>query len=289
MSHSNSSTSQFLRNLPIDAVDGRHGGFLMAIDTDTTFRRDINTLPGYEGISTTSALAKIAQDANGGSSTPVVHASDKSYDELVAEYRGVGANKAEIVDGLLEGAHVGAEVVGVEFAGAALAATAGPVIGLALGMYKLAEANQRGHELHTALVRDEQRVALLTNTALPAAFVKSELEKYSHAGTRFDSGNQKLTTLMHGQDHALTAVLQLHTDQGMTSALDMISGGQPKEAFFAAHPEVAKRYADDIAFKNGFDAMVYTKEHDPASYDKTVGDLRTRDGWYSAAGLAVRG
>lgn len=261
----------------------------MAIDTDTTFRRDLNALAGNEGVETTTALTKIAQDASGGKSTPVVHASDKSYDELVAEYKGVGANKAEVVDGTLEGGHVALEVVGVEFAGAGAAAVAAPVLGLGLGLYKLAEANQRGHELHTALIRDEQRVALLTNTALPDGFVQQELAKYSHAGTHFNSGSQQLTTQIHGQDHALGALLQLHTDQGMNAAHDMQDAGQDKAAFFAAHPDLAKRYANDIAFKNGFDAMTWAKEKGGATYDDVVSGLRTRDGWYASAGVAMRG
>ncbi len=265
----------------------------MAIDTDTTFRRDLNALAGNEGVSTTTALTKIAQDANGGNPAPVVHASDKSYDELVAEYKGLGANKVEVVDSVADGGHVGLAAIGIgESTAVAVGGTLavlGPVAALGAGMYSLAEANHRGHELHTALVRDEQRVALLTNTALPQGFVQQELAKYSHAGTHFDSGSQKLTTQIHGQDHALGALLQLHTDQGMNAAHDMEGAGQDKATFFAAHPDVAKRYASDIAFKNGFDAMSWAKDQGGATYEDVVGGLRTRDGWYSSAGVAMRG
>ena len=264
----------------------------MAIDTDTSFRRDLSALAGHEDVGTTTALTKIARDSNGGKDTPVVHANDKSYDELVAEYKGVGANKAEVVDMVAEGSHVGMAVVGLGestmlIGGAA--AIAGPVAALGAGMFALAEANHRGHELHTALVRDEQRVALLTNTALPEGFVKKELAKYSHAGTRFDSGSQQLTNQIRGQDHALGALLQLHTDQGMNAAHDMQGLGQDKAAFFAAHPNLAQRYANDIAFKNGFDAMTWAKDQGGTTYDQTVSDLRTRDGWYASAGVAMRG
>jgi len=264
----------------------------MAIDTDTNFRRDLSALAGHEDVATTTALTKIARDANGGKDTPVAHANDKSYDELVAEYKGVGANKAEVVDIVAEGGHVGMAVVGLGeeallIGGAA--AIAGPIAALGAGMYELAEANHRGQELHTALTRDEQRVALLTNTALPEGFVKQELTKYSHAGTRFDSGAQQLTTQIRGQDHALGALLQLHTDQGMNAAHDMQSLGQDKAAFFAAHPGLAQRYANDIAFKNGFDAMSWAKDQGGATYERTVADLQKRDGWYASAGVAMRG
>ena len=264
----------------------------MAIDTDTTFRRDVNALAGNEGVETTTALTKIAEDANGGKGTPVVHANDKSYDELVAEYKGVGANKADVVDIVADGGHVGMAVIGLGESVAVVGGTAailGPVAALGAGIYSLAEANHRGHELHTALIRDEQRVALLTNTALPDGFVQQELAKYSHAGTHFNSGSQQLTTQIHGQDHALGALLQVHTDQGMNAAHDMQSAGQDKSTFFAAHPALAQRYATDIAFKNGFDAMTWAKEKGGATYDEVVSGLRTRDGWYASAGVAVRG
>jgi len=108
------------------------------------------------------------------------------------------------------------------------------------------------------VMRDEQRVALITHLAIPDGFRSAELAKYDHAGKTFQSMNQKMTTFMAGQDHALVALLQLHCDQGMNSAQDMVrSSVTDKDVFLGAHPEVAKRYADDQAFKEGFDAMLW--------------------------------
>ncbi|HEX4515646.1 MAG TPA: hypothetical protein VH054_18995 [Polyangiaceae bacterium] len=254
---------------------------------------DVSNLRGYEDISTSSALGKIAQDANGGKATALVHANDKSYDELLAEYRSAGGSKAEIAEAHLHAVEVGSEVVGVSaleigMTGAA-AAIAGPVAGLAFGLYKLAEANQRGRELSTAVARDEQRVALLTHLAIPDGFRSSELGKYDHAGKTFQSMNQKMTSFMAGQDHALVPLLQLHCDQGMNSAQDMIrSSVTDKGVFLAAHPDVAKRYADDQAFKEGFDAMLWAHDKGGAEYAKLTTDLGQRDARYNAAGVTFR-
>jgi hypothetical protein len=254
---------------------------------------DASGLRGYEDITTTSALGKIAQDANGGNATTLVRASDKSYDELIAEYRSAGGSKAEIAEAHLHAIEVGAETVGVSalevgMTGAA-AAVAGPVAGLALGLYKLAEANQRGRELNTALARDEQRVALITHLAIPDGFRSAELAKYDHAGKSFQSMNQKMTTFMGGQDHALVPLLQLHCDQGMNSAQDMIrSSVTDKNVFLSAHPEVAKRYAEDQAFKEGFDAMLWAHGKGGDEYENLNNDLAARDARYGAAGVSFR-
>jgi hypothetical protein len=266
----------------------------MPITTDTTWKSDVTALRGYEDISTTAAMGKIAQDANGGKPTVLLHAGDKSYDELIAEYESAGGSKAEIAEAHVHAAEVGAEAAGMAEEGTALAtggvalAIAGPVAALALGMYKLAEANARGHELSGALARDEQRAAMITNLALPQEFVRKELAKYAHLGKTFKAPLQRMTSEIHGRDHALMAVVQLHCDQGMNAAKDMCESGVSQDAYLAAHPDAAKRYASDVAFQQGFDAMTWANDKGGATYTGLIADLRSRDASYGAAGVSYR-
>ncbi|HEY1956946.1 MAG TPA: hypothetical protein VGH28_15100 [Polyangiaceae bacterium] len=266
----------------------------MPITNDTTWKNDAAALRGYEDISTTSAMGKIAQDANGGKPSALLHGGDKTYDELVAEYKSTGGGKAELAEAHVHAAEVGMELGDVAEEGTAITGSgaalviAAPLVALGLGMYKLAEANARGHELNTALARDEQRAAMLTNLALPQEFVQGELAKFSHLGKTFAAPMQRMTGQMHGQDHALAAVVQLHCDQGMNAAKSMCEDGASKVAFFVAHPEVAKRYASDVAFQQGFDAMTWAHDKGGATYSNLVNDLDARDARYGAAGVSYR-
>lgn len=265
----------------------------MAITNDATWRSDVTALKDFEDVTTTSAMGKIAQDANGGEPTVLIHPGDKSYDELIAEYESAGGSKAEMAEAHLHALEVGADVIGepVEAAlgsAAVSAAIAGPVAAIGLGLYKLAEANIRGRELNHALAGDEQRVAMLTNLALPQEFVQGELAKYSHAGKTFQAASQKMTSQIHGQDHALMALVQLHCDQGMNAARDMCEAGASKSGFLATHPEVAKRYASDVAFKEGFDAMSWAHDKGGETYAGLVREVDSRDARYGAAGVSYR-
>lgn len=248
----------------------------MSIVEDTRWKSDVNALEGYEDISTTAAMGKIANDANGGKQMPLIHSGDKSYDDLIAEYNTVAANKGGVV-------HLAADALeGLEAAGAVelgLGGAALPVIALGAGVYELAEANARGKELNTARERDEAHVAMLSNLALPSEFRTTELAKYSHAGTTFQSMNQQMTSHIHGEDHALMALVQLHCDQGMTAARE---GGGSMSA------PIAKRYAEDPAFKAGYDAMSWAQKKGGATLDSLTKDLDSRDARYGAAGVSWR-
>ncbi len=254
----------------------------MSIVDDSRWKNDVNALKGYEDASTTttSAMGKIASDASGGKAAPPIHSNDKTYDELIAEYKGAGGSKAEIADASVHAGEVGLEVAGVLEGGtiATAVAVVGPVAAFALGMYKLAEANQRGAELNTALHRDEQHAAMLTNLALPNEFVQGELAKYSHGGKTFASGAQTMTSHARGEDHALMALVQLHCDQGMNAAHD----GGPMSA------EASKKYAEDPAFKAGYDAMKWAQHKGGDTLASLNAELASRDARYSAAGVSWR-
>lgn len=171
------------------------------ITNDPRYDADVKALKGYEDVTTTAAMGKIAQDANGGKPTVAIHAGDKSYDEVVAEQKTPTRTDAaelalQAIDGL--------EIVGALETGPG-AAIILPAMGLRYGIHHLIEANAQGAERGVALARDEQHVAMLTNLALPDGFKNGELAKYSHAGKTFEAGNQKMTTAIAGADHALMA------------------------------------------------------------------------------------
>ena len=70
-------------------------------------KRDVESLRGHED------MGKIAQDANGGKPTVLLHGGDKTYDELIAEYKSAGGSKTEIAEAHLHAAEVGA--AGISF------------------------------------------------------------------------------------------------------------------------------------------------------------------------------
>jgi hypothetical protein len=74
----------------------------------------------------------------------------------------------------------------------------------------------------------------------------------------------------------------------MNAARAMCDAGLAKEAYLAAHPDVAKRCAEDPAFKAGFDGVVWAKQRGPDTYDAVIKDLEARDVRYEQAHVAWR-
>ncbi len=253
---------------------------------DRNWANDVGALAGSESISTTAAAAKSAQDATG-RGAPLMHANDASYDELLDHYKSIGENKGEIAElavHAVEGLE-GAEAIALGTA----AAVALPVLALGYGIHHLAEANQRGHELNVALMRDEQKVAILANAALPEEFQKQEIAKFPHASTTNQGVTQKMTSWIKGGDHALMTVIQLNCDKGMNAARDMlVAPNVDRAAWLAGHPAVAKLYQSDFAFKEGFDAMVWAHDKGGDALAKLTSELDTRDARYGASGVSYR-
>ncbi len=68
--------------------------------------------------------------------------------------------------------------------------------------------------------------------------------------------------------------------------------GRPRAtSHFKANPAIAKRYADDVAFHDGFDALCWSKNDKaaPAGANAApIHDLESRDARYAAAHVTLR-
>ncbi len=254
--------------------------------------RDLQQLhdSGCDNLSSGQVMAKIAGDA--GVQKMAIRGDDKSYDELIAEYKGAKANIAGSVEMGLHGVEVGGDVIGIHVLESGVfatgAAAALPVVGLGAGLWELREVNVRGEALSRAVAKDEEHVAMLTHLDLPESFKRAELAKYPEVGTTFASANQKMATQMAGQDRPLVLALQVQCDHGMNAAMDMSTSGLSRDAFMTANPSLAKRYADDAAFKAGFDAVTNTPK-DSAEYKTMESALQQRDASYARANITMRG
>ncbi|HEX7601647.1 MAG TPA: hypothetical protein VF316_08585 [Polyangiaceae bacterium] len=276
-------------------VEGVSGSSYKASDSE------LESLRGNEGIETRQILARVAKDAHYGERDILVRGDDQTYREKVADFKSAGGSRAEIIEAHAHLVEVGVDVVGeaaLEHAGlSALAGASGaafaiamPAIGLGVASYKILEANARGRELNDALAKDEVHLALLTHLPnLPGGFRDEELAKYPDAGKGNQSGTQKMSTWMSGADRALMPIIELHCDQGMNAAVDACEGGVSRDAALKNDPAVAKRYAEDPAFKAGFDGMFWAKEHGaPGAYEATRTALANRDKDYVAHGVQCR-
>jgi hypothetical protein len=254
--------------------------------------RDLQQLhaTGCDELSSGQVMAKIAGDA--GVQKMAIRGDDKSYDELIEEYKSVRENKPATVETGAHAIEVGGDVIGIHVLEAGVIGTGAavllPVVGLGAGASELRETNVRGQELSRAAAKDEEHVALLTHLELPASFKQSELAKYSHAGKEAQSGAQKMTTMMASVDRPLVRALQLQCDRGMNAAVAMDREGVSKQAFFADHPTVAERYDSDAAFRAGFDAVTNTPKGS-SEYTTLRAGLELRDDSYRLANIAVRG
>ena len=68
----------------------------------------------------------------------------------------------------------------------------------------------------------------------------------------------------------------------------MTEAGQTQEAFLKANPKIAERYANDAAFHNGFDALVWAKGDSPASYKSALDALVSRDARFDPTHVTYR-
>lgn len=252
----------------------------------------------------TSAILVKAQKDVGAESAVSVRGDDKTMREVKAEQKafhldahtaleaahlaaeGLHLVESHAVETLLFTTSEGAGLAGA--AGLAQVATGtmltggGAVVALGLGIYGLNEAHVRGEEQAEALTKDEVHVAMLTQLALPQGFKTEEFAKRDTAGKGSQSLVMKMAGAFAGKDRALVATLQSHADKGTRAASDMIAMGVGKEVFLRANPRVAEAYAEDPAYRAGFDALVWSKDHDaPEAFEafKTRaqgGDLRTQ-------------
>jgi hypothetical protein len=238
--------------------------------------------------STSAIVNKARRDAGFKEADVTVRGDDKTLNEVLHD-RHTHIAPGEAAAGVVHGVEV-AEAIGVAthtahalgrapiFVSAVVMAAAGPANMYEMEKTKLAMKN--------GATRDQLHAAILDRLAVPDGFRKQEMKRLDVSMTN-QGAAKKISDQFVFADHALGATLQLHCDQGMHAAQRM-TAGQTKDEFLKANPEVAKRYADDVAFHNGFDAMVWAKKDSPETLAATIAQLKSRDAFYDQAHVTYR-
>jgi len=237
--------------------------------------------------STNSIVNKARRDAGFKEKDVSVRGDDKTLNKVL-EDRKTHIGKGEAVAGAIHGAEV-LEALGVAehtiHAAGRLPQVVLPAALLVAAHYGMYEMEKDKAAMKDGATRDQLHAAILDRLDLPAGFKDQELKKLDVSMTR-QSAASKVS------DHvgARAATLQLHCDEGMHAARTMLEGSKGKDAFLEANPAIKKRYAEDVAFHNGFDALCWTKskEAPPGEYDAQIQNLQSRDARYTAAHITLR-
>jgi hypothetical protein len=245
--------------------------------------------------STSTIVNKARRDAGFKESDVAVRGDDRTLKEVLHDHHTEIAG-GEALGGALHGVEV-LEAVGVgEHAIHALGTApqwAVPALTFAAAQYGMYETEKWKMEMKDGATRDQLHAAVLVRLDVPTGFKTEEIAKLGVSMTKQDAAS-KISDQFELIDKPRVATLQLHCDQGMNAARTMIESGGEKEAFLKANPDIAKRYAGDAAFHNGFDALCWAKDDsrkkdgDPTSYKAAVESLQTRDARYDAAHITYR-
>jgi hypothetical protein len=154
--------------------------------------------------------------------------------------------------------------------------------GIHVAMWEMQKAKD---ELRDAATRDTLHAGMLMSLELPSGFVASEVSRLGVTTTKTAPAT-KVKDQIAGTPLATT--LQLHCDQGVSTAEDFQASGKTKEEFFAMCPKIAERHASDAAFRAGFDALVWASKNAPADAKQLVDDVHQRDARYAAAQIQYR-
>lgn len=203
---------------------------------------------------------------------------DKPHHFAMGEVIGAAAHGCEVVEALGVGEKVFHAAGRLGIVGIGIATFAS----VQMGMMEM-EATKA--ELKDGATRDQLHAAILDRLDLPAGFKDQEMKKLDVSMTR-----QSAASKVSDHVDARAATLQLHCDEGMHAARTMLEGSKDKDGFLKANPAIAKRYAEDVAFHNGFDALSWTKskEAPPGAYDAQIKNLESRDARYAAAHITLR-
>lgn len=250
--------------------------------------RDFST-EEYEAIrenkSSSKVLGTARQNAGQRGEPVVVRGDDKTLDQKLED------KKTHIS----VGEAIGSGIHAVEIGGAVAHAPKflhGPKFIVALGVatfvgaqVALAEMQHTKDDIRDAATKDTLRAGMLLSLELPSGYVAAEVERLG-VSTANTSPSIKIKNQI--VDTPLAASLQLHCDQGVAAAEDFLVSGQSKESFLKVSPKVAQRYAEDPAFKAGFDALVWAKANAPADAKQLVSDVHSRDARYHAVNIHIR-
>ncbi len=240
---------------------------------------------------TSAIVNKARRDAGYREPDVAVRGDDRSLDQVLHE-RKTHISVGEAVAGAIHGVEV-VEAVGVMIPGLHFLKSAPhialPVLALGAAHYGMYEMERSKAEMKDGATRDQLHAAILDRLDVPSGFRDREMGRLNVSMTA-QSASKKISDQFDLGDTALVATLQLHCDQGMNAARDMIESGssQTKESFLKSRPAVEKRYAEDVAFKNGFDAISWAKTDSPTTYAAAISKLDSRDARYDSAHVTYR-
>ncbi len=284
---------------------------------------DVERMKGLEALSTQAAINQIG----GFDTTHTIHGSDRTEAEVVAEHQDRVQERwtkelIGLIPGIGESVETGMEIReslehgdlrkaiesgskravfevadrlaehAIEHAGRFGFRALGAAVPL-LKLYKLAKAmvESVAEDADTGHARAEARIKSAMHTTiigslngLPQDFVNQERTRY--AADAPSSLVQRMNAAL-AKKNALMGVIQLHCDQGISSARAMYAAGQSSTDYLRAHTDVAKRVAEDPAFKAGFEGAIYAHEH--GQYDELLKGLEARDARYALHNVSFQG
>ena len=252
--------------------------------------RDIDALQGNEKVSTNAAINRVANHA-GASEIHVLHGRDATVGEIRGEHRDE-VMKDGLMDDAKEVAQMGTEhlLEHFEMAGAAdvsaIMLPVSTIAGTLEMMKKVGEDGIIGHERAEAMPREAMHALILgCLNGLPQGYVDDERSRLSN-DAKDGSFTREMSRQLGRRDNPMMAIMQLHCDQGMNAARAMFDAGQNPLEYAKSHPDMAKRFSQDAAFRRGFEGAVYAHEH--GQYEQTMKALDARDARYDAHHIAWR-
>ncbi len=244
---------------------------------------DIKKWAGYEDSSTVRVMNQIRKDApklegttkldeyvEFGSDDVTAKATIREQQELSPENLALHTTPGvlHIIAAAGEEAALGAGMVG-----------AGLVIELAATGKEIIA----GDEIAEAVKRDAMHAAMLATLDLPQGYKDETMKELTSKYTDGWKGAAQRVAEQALREPGKMALVQLHADQGANAARRMCEGGTSRAAFFSQNVEAARRYASDPAFKQGFEAIVWAKQHGDAEYKAATTALESRDARYAQA------
>lgn len=238
--------------------------------------------------STSTIVNKARRDAGFKESDVTVRGDDKTLNRVL-EDRKTHVDKVAAVGALADAAGMVEALGGGEsvFAAGGLAWVVGaPLLAFAAAQKALYEMETDKAAMKDGATRDQLHAAILDRLDLPPGFKDQEMKKLDVSMTR-----QGAACKVSDHIDARAATLQLHCDEGMHAARTMLEGNLGKDGFLKANPATARRYAEDVAFHNGFDALCWSKNDKtapPDAYAAQIQKLESRDARYAAAHVTLR-
>ena len=251
--------------------------------------KEYDQLRGHESDSTSTIMNDVRKASVANAGAPVaIRGDDKSAKELREE------DRSEFLKEF--GAHAVAEDLAVDAVLERVGEVAEAPVAFAEAAWSSAKSSvhamNMGDELAKAVQGDNMQRAMLSQLNLPTAFKQDAMDRFTERETEgSQSGASLMTTKLHTDPawHAKVAVLQLHCDQGMNAARSLIDSGALTPDTFMKHPDIAKKYGEDPAFKAGFDCVMWAHKAGKETYGALCTEIDARDARYDANHVAWRG